>query len=111
MEPPERSPLVVIKEKELELADRRAAAKESAARAILDAQKWAANLREQAEREGQVDAAAFYRSELEAAEREAASIISEGELVAAQIAKQGQATMSQAVTRILEIVLPGTEDT
>jgi F-type H+-transporting ATPase subunit b len=100
------SPIVVIREKEIELAERLAAAKRSAERAILDAHQWAAHYRDRAEREGQADAAAFYRAELAAADADAAKIREEGEQAAAQIAARGRLALDAAVARILEIVLP-----
>lgn len=106
MEEPERSPLVVIREKEIELAERLAAAKRAADDAILAARQWAATYRDQAEREGQQAALDWYHAQLEQADLEAQRIIGEGEREAAQITERGRRVLPQAVERILEIVLP-----
>lgn len=104
------SPLLAIKQKELELADRLAAVKAAAVNEVLDAQKWAANLREQAERDGQADAAAAYREALDQADAEAQRILGEGERAAAEILNEGKNAMPEAITRILELALPPQKD-
>ena len=100
------SPVVVIKEKELELADRWAAAKQATDRSALEARQWATDYRDRAEREGQEQANLFFRRELEACDAQAEKVLSEGELSARWIAERGSRGMDQAVRRILEIVLP-----
>lgn len=110
MESDELSPIIVIKQKELELADRLAAAKQAAERAILEARQWAFQFREQARRDGQEQATAFYRAELAAADVEAEKLRADGERVAARIAERGTRILNQAVHRILDIVLPPLEN-
>ncbi len=100
------SPIVVIKQKELELAERLASAKQTTERAILEARQWATEFRDQAEREGQEQATAFYRTQLEACDAEAEKIGAEGELSARWVAERGSRSLDQAVKYILEIVLP-----
>jgi vacuolar-type H+-ATPase subunit H len=105
-----KSPLLAIQEKEFELADRLAAAKAEALNEVLAAQKWAANLREQAQRGGQADAATEYRAALDQADADAQRILDEGERAAAQIAQAGRNALPEAIARILEIVLPQAKD-
>ncbi len=106
METDSLSPIVVIKQKELELAERLAAAKQTAERALLKARQWATEFRDQAEREGQEQATAFYRMQLEACDAQAEKIGAEGELSARWVAERGSRSLDQAVKYILEIVLP-----
>jgi vacuolar-type H+-ATPase subunit H len=106
METHELSPIVVIKQKELELSERLAAARLAAKRAILEARQWATDHRDQAEREGQEQATAFFRAELEACDAEAEKIRADGELSARWIAERGSRGLDQAMQCILEIILP-----
>ena len=106
METPERSPLVIIRAKEDELAERLNAARASATDAIVAARRAAAALHDQAEREGQEAAALAYRTELQTAELQAQRIVQAGEREATQVAARGLHTLPRAVERILEIVLP-----
>lgn len=106
METDRLSPIIVIKQKELELAERLAAAKQASERAVLEARQWATGIRDQAEREGQEQATAFYHAQLEACDAEAGKIGEEGELSARWIAERGGRSLDQAVKHILEIVLP-----
>lgn len=106
MESENLSPIVVIKQKEAELAERQAAAKQAAERAILEARQWATDWRDRAEREGQEKAAVFTRAELTACDAEAEKAREEGELSARWIAERGTRGLDQAVRAILEIVLP-----
>jgi hypothetical protein len=101
-----RSPIVVIKHKELELTERLAAAQAAAERAILDAHHWAADERDRAERDGREAAAIFYRADLDTIDAEAANLCAESDHMAAQIAECGTHALDQAVQRILAIVLP-----
>ena len=102
----ELSPVVIIKQKELELAERYANAKQAAERATLEAQQWATERRDRAEREGLEKASLFRRAELEACDAQAEQIRTEGELSARWIAERGSRGMDQAVQRIMEIILP-----
>jgi vacuolar-type H+-ATPase subunit H len=102
----ELSPVVIIKQKELELAERWAKAKQAAEQATLAARQWATEYRDRAEREGQEKASLFHRSELEACDKEAEQVRTEGELSARWIAERGSRGMDQAVQLILEIILP-----
>jgi vacuolar-type H+-ATPase subunit H len=106
METNQLSPVVIIKQKELELAERWAKAKQAAERATLEARQWATEYRDRAEREGQEKAAVFRRAELEACDVQAEKVRTEGELSARWIAERGSRGMDQAVQRILEIILP-----
>ena len=101
-----RSPIVVIKHKELELADRLAAAQAAAERAILEAHRWAADARDRAEHDGREAATGFYRAELDAIDVEAENVYAEGDHMAAQIAERGAHAIDHAVQRILAIILP-----
>jgi vacuolar-type H+-ATPase subunit H len=101
-----RSPIVIIKQKELELADRLAAAQAAAERAMLEARRRAADERERAERDGRAAAAAFYQAELEAIDGEAQNVCADGDRMAAQIAERGAQVLDQAAQGILAIVLP-----
>lgn len=102
----EPSPLVIIRRKEIELAESIAAARQAAELAVAEARQQAAEGREQAEREGREQAAALYRAELAAADGEADRILAEGERAAAQSRECGLTMMDAAVTRIMQIVLP-----
>jgi vacuolar-type H+-ATPase subunit H len=109
----EHSPLVIIAEHERVCADRLANAQQAANRAVIEARHQAERRREQAERDGQAEANAIYANGLAAADAQAAELRAEGERAAAQLTERGRASLEQAVTRMLEIVLPacpGSED-
>lgn len=103
---PEQSPIVIIKQKELELAERLALAKQAAEREILEARQWATDCRDRAEREGLEKANLYYRAELEACDAEAEKVREDGALAARWIAESGNRNLEQAVQAILELVLP-----
>ena len=102
----EPSPVVVIKQKELDLAYRFAKAKQAADQAALEARQSATEMRDRAEREGQEKATIYRRAELESCDVEAEKIRSDGELGARWIGEKGSRQMDLAVQRILEIILP-----
>jgi vacuolar-type H+-ATPase subunit H len=106
METNEPSPVVVIKQKELELAERQATAKRAAEQSILEARQWATDYRDRAERDGQEKAAAFYRVEIEACDTEAEKVRVDGELSARWIAERGSRGLDRAVQLIMQVVLP-----
>jgi vacuolar-type H+-ATPase subunit H len=106
MDNTEPSPVVIIKQKELELAERWAKAKQAAEHATLRARQWASERRDRAEREGQEKASLFRRAELEACDVEAEKIRTDGELSAQWISQRGRRSLEQAVQRILETILP-----
>lgn len=106
METNETSPVVIIKQKEIELAERWARAKQATERAALEARQWATDYRDRAEREGQEKANVFRRAELEACDAEAEKIRAEGDLSARWIAESGARGLDLAVQRILEVILP-----
>ncbi len=104
------SPLLAIKQKELEVADRIARASQAAERAVLDARQAAAQARDQAERDGRDQAQVTYRAELDAADAEAAMVRAHGEAAATAILERGGTVMDEAVRRILAVVRPGGEE-
>lgn len=106
METNDLSPVVIIKQKELDLAERQTTAKQAAERVILEARQWATEYRDRAEREGQDESAVYYRAELEACEAEADKVLKDGELASRWIAERGTRGLDQAVQLILDIVLP-----
>jgi vacuolar-type H+-ATPase subunit H len=102
----EPSPLVVIKQKELELAARLVAAREEAAQELADARASAMQEYARAEGLGRAEAAAQLRDQIEAAERDATAIRSAGERAAMMYLEQGRALLPRAAQEILAIVLP-----
>ncbi len=100
------SPMVVIKQKEIELERRLAEARAAAARTISDARQWASAYRSQAEKDAQEVAEAYYLAELESVDAEADRLRLEGEQIASRIAERGARVLDQAVERVLEIILP-----
>jgi vacuolar-type H+-ATPase subunit H len=110
MEANERSPLVAVKQKELELAAELATAQQAAQREVEAARQWTTAYRRQAERDAREAAAVAYRSYLAAADAEAAAIRAEGQRTAARIAEQGAPAIEDAVQRILQIVVPSPID-
>ena len=104
------SPLLAIKQKELDVADRIAAAHQAAERAVLDARRAASQARDGAERDGRAQAEVTYRAELDAADAEAGRIRAHGEAAAAAILERGGDVLDEAVRRILAVVLPNVEE-
>jgi vacuolar-type H+-ATPase subunit H len=101
-----RSPVVAIKQKELELAAELSATKEVAERTVAEAHQAAAAYLRQVERDARAFAATEYRRALDEVEAEAAEIRAAGERAALVIAARGAAHMNAAVDRILHIVVP-----
>jgi vacuolar-type H+-ATPase subunit H len=106
----EHSPIVAIRQKELEIADRLAVAKAEAEQAIKAAREWAAVYCQQAKLQGEHEASSYYQAELAAADTEAQKICEDGELAAKRIAERGVVIRGEAIQRILEIVLPKVND-
>ncbi|MFN8498633.1 MAG: V-type ATPase subunit subunit G family protein [Anaerolineae bacterium] len=104
------APLLAIKQKELAVADRIAAARQAAERAVLDARQAASQARDRAERDGRAQAEVTYRAELDAADRDAARMLERGDAAAAAILERGGVALDDAVQRILAVVLPGAEE-
>lgn len=104
----DRSPLVIIAEKERECAERLASARLAAEHIVLEARRQAELLRKQAEQAGQAEASRLYSAGLAAADAQADEMRAEGERAAKRQLERGRASIGQAVTRILEIVLPET---
>lgn len=82
METSELFPVVIIKQEELELAERLANAKQAAEREILEARQWATEGRDRAEREGHKKACLYDRSELEACDAATKKVSGDGDLAA-----------------------------
>jgi vacuolar-type H+-ATPase subunit H len=102
----EQSPLVAIKQKELELAARLMVARQEAAQEIASAHAWAAQEHIRAEELGRSEAIAELRDQLGQADREAADIRVAGEYAARTQLEHGRAIIPQSVQQILVIVLP-----
>lgn len=100
------SPLVAIKQKELELAAELALAQQAAEREIAAARQWVGAYLRQIERQAHEAAAIEIRAALESAGAEAANIRVEGERVAAAIMAAGTPRMAEAVEHIVTIVVP-----
>jgi vacuolar-type H+-ATPase subunit H len=100
------SPIVVIKQKELELADRLAEAHAAAERAIFEAHRWADDARDRAENDGREAAAAVYQAGLEAIDVEAEGVRAQGDRTAAEISERGAYILDQVTQRMLAFVLP-----
>ena len=103
----ERSSVVAIKQKELELAAELSTAREVVERAVAEARQWAVSYLRQVEREARAFAATEYRAALEAIDVEAAAIRAEGDRAALTVAERGAPLLADAAGRILHIVLPG----
>ena len=104
------SPLLAIKQKEIAVADRIAATRQAAERAVLDARQAASQARDQAERDGRDQAEVTYRAELDATDSEAAGIRARGDAAATATLDRGGAALDEAVRRILAIVVPDAEE-
>ena len=104
--PNQRSPLLAIRQKELEIGERVQAAKQAAEQSLLAARHSATEMRDQAEREGRAAALARLQAELAIADVEAVQVRAQSESLADQIAKRGAQRLELAVERILEYVLP-----
>lgn len=100
------SPLIAIKKREMELADSLANAKQAAERQILEARQWATHQRELAEIQGKENAQQSFLAELSAAESEAERIQAEGERIAAALSARRAGAKDEAVSKILNIILP-----
>src|SRR5581483_4677464 len=87
--PDDRSPLAIIRQKELEIADRLEAARQAAERRLLEARRAATETRDQAEREGRAAATALLQSELAAADADGENLRKQSEAIAARIAERG----------------------
>ncbi len=102
----ERSPIVAIKQKELELAAELVTARQAAERTVAEAREWVASYLRQVERDARAFAATEYRTALEAVDDEAAAIRAAGQREAVAIARVGALQMGAAVGQILHIVVP-----
>ncbi|MBI4470344.1 MAG: hypothetical protein HY650_13580 [Acidobacteria bacterium] len=103
------SPLVVIRQKELELERRLTEARDAAERAVRDAQEWATKYLNQAEKEGLELAESYYLAELKAVDEEAEKICRSGEQEASRIAGRSAQVLEGAADLILDIILPQRE--
>jgi hypothetical protein len=102
----EPSPIVVIRRKELDLAERLAAAQRAGEAELQSTRSLIAELNAEAELESRVETESDYRAGIAAADDEAAQILSAGERAAAQIAATCRRHMAAAVDYILAVVLP-----
>jgi len=97
-----RSPLEAIHQAELEIERRLEAARERAQAIVQEALEKARSLESQAEEEGQREAGEAF---IAAARAQAAQIEASGQEEAQRIRQQGQAKISLAAQRIVEIIL------
>lgn len=104
--PDGRSPLIIIRHKELEIAERLAGAKQAAEQTLLDARRAASAICDQAEREGRAAAAALLQEELAQADAAAERTRAQSASLADQIGERGAHRLDRAVQRILACVLP-----
>jgi vacuolar-type H+-ATPase subunit H len=106
----ELSPIVAIRQKELELADRISEAKREAEQSVAAAHQRASDQLVLAEHEAQEEAASLRRSWLLDADSECRQLRACSDRKVAQITEQGAIALDRAVQAILEIVLPRAGD-
>ncbi len=100
-----RSPLVVIKEKEDEVAARIQLAQALANARVAEARARAAALRDEAERDGLRDAEEFRRQSIATALEEVATIAAAGREEATRLRRHGAVHVPSAARRIVEFIL------
>jgi vacuolar-type H+-ATPase subunit H len=102
----DRSPLLVIKAREDEIAARIQAAHEQAEAMITQARERAATIRDRAERNGLAAAEAFRETQLVTAREEAAVVEQTGYTTAQQLRRRGESRLVHTAQFIVESILP-----
>lgn len=103
------SPVIAIRQKEMEIADRLEAARQSAEHTIADTRGRAIDQLNQAGEQARREAEACYQSEMASVEKAAEQLCLDGHQIAARILERGSRRLDEAVQLIITIVLPETE--
>ena len=100
------SPLQIINQKELDLRERVEVARRQAEEEIQSARWEAEQTIAQADREGRIEAEAFYRRGIEEAQRETEAILAAAHEEAAALRRWAAAELDDAVERIANLAIP-----
>jgi V/A-type H+-transporting ATPase subunit G/H len=106
---PSVQPLVVIREKERELAEAIRLAREQAQARLADARARANAIKEQAEREGMQQAEQVYQEGIARARTQAELVRNAGQAAARQLRANGTTRLTEAIECIVRFVLPSIE--
>jgi hypothetical protein len=96
----------LIRKKEQEIAQQIRAARREAETMTAKAREHAAALKDAAQREGQLEAEAYYRQEIAKAEQLAAHLKAMGQEQARLLLEAGRAGLGRAAQAVIELVLP-----
>ncbi len=102
---PEGSPLVVIKQKEIEINTRILQASRKADEEISAARRKATEIKAKAERDSVEESKRLHREEIKNAKAQAAKIVQGAQKEAKQVADVGKDNMNKAVEFILDTVV------